>query len=122
MSAVEKMLTATNCDSPLEYTVPSRTRPGETHKCELSAYRGNGICHCEFFQFKLNPLLMRRISPEQAVCEGKIKLKPGQRIEDALRCAHLLEARATFTDGVIAAIAEKDRDHEKNSHRSQNPY
>lgn len=122
MSVIDKII-ASGDDHVLEYSVPSRTRPGVTHKCVLSDYRGNGRCSCEDYTMNFEKYLRRGITPEEALAEKLIKPRKGKRPADALRCEHLIEARTQFTDDMIRAVSQIDRAHEKkHAYRSQNPY
>ena len=112
MTAIDQPKPAENYDG-IRYQVPSATKPHEAYCVELDSYSGNGECSCPSFDFRLRPLLARLYTPERAVKEGLIKLKPGQRIADALRCRHIIEARQTFTDDVVAAIAAKHKRHDR---------
>ena len=99
-------------DAPLRYHVRSRTRVHDTYLVGLSEYNGTGICQCEDFVMRLEPLLRRGITAEQAVAEKLVKLtdRKGHTKQpwDALRCWHLIFARSQFCDDVIAAMAKKE--------------
>lgn len=90
-------------DCAMRFSVPSRSRPHITHMVDLDWYTMNGKCSCEFFCFKLEPILAQGITPEQAIEAGAVKLKKDQRPEDALRCQHLIDGYYEF--GHIAARA-----------------
>jgi hypothetical protein len=104
---------AINHDAPLRYLVPSNRNPQDKHLVELDAYKGNGRCDCEHFTMRCEPLVRRRVSPFEAVGKGLIKLKVNRHVQDALRCEHILTARAQFVDDVLAAIAERRPTEEK---------
>lgn len=102
-------------DLAMRFTVPSRTRPGETHLVDLDCYSLNGMCSCENFQFNLEPLLARGITPEEAVASGAIKPKKNQHPDDALRCSHIVDAYRQFAIVAARAISKvKAIEHEKN--------
>jgi hypothetical protein len=95
-------------DCALRLTVASSSRPHETHLVDLDCYSMNGRCDCEHFTCRLEPLLARQITPEQAVAQGLVKLKKDQRTEDVLRCKHIVEAYRQF-----ACVAARALSHAK---------
>ena len=103
--------TAIRFDSALRYHVASRSQAHEVHLVELDSYAGNGECSCTFFRLKLEPLLLRLVTPEQAVAQRLVRLKPGQREQDALRCWHLVEARSQFATDMLTAILSHEKAH-----------
>jgi hypothetical protein len=108
MTSIDQPKPAENYDG-IRYAVPSESTPHETYVVDLDAYNGAGRCSCQHFICRLEPLVAKFYTPERAVQEGLIKLKPGQKIETALRCKHLQSAREKFASDVLAAIAEKKR-------------
>lgn len=98
---------AVEFDGPLRYNVNSFHNVNDPpYLVQLDDYSGNGSCQCRHFAMRCEPLLRRRISPEDAVASGQIKLKENRHVEDALRCEHLITARNQFCDDVIARIYE----------------
>lgn len=112
---LEKLTSAENADG-IEYRVPSRTNPHETYLVNLTDFFGNGRCNCKDFECRRQPLLSRMVKPEEAAAQGLIKLNAGQKAEDCLRCAHIMEARRKFTDDVLHAVAEKERHEARGRH------
>jgi hypothetical protein len=101
---------AENYDCALRYIVPSREKPEETRMVEIDSYDGNGECSCERFEMVLGPLLKRGYTPDRALKEKKVRLVyEGQRPADALRCFHILEARAAFLDDFLKALWKNRR-------------
>lgn len=89
MAATERRfehLTVRPYDSPLRMTVTSKSRPDIEHLVDLGSLRGNGVCSCEHFQFRLLP-----------------ELKTGAKIK---RCQHILAARAALVDIVIRKLTD----------------
>ena len=115
-------------DGPLRYLCSSRSDPNAEYLVELDSYRGNGQCDCEWFRFKLEQFLKSGMPPEQAVVEGHVSLtvkKTGEvkHMADALRCAHLIEARRQFADDNIPkfhAIAKKQADEARRTTETKN--
>ncbi len=103
--------TAIPFDNALRWHVPSRTDPHVVHLVELDDYFGNGRCDCQDFCFRLEPLLRRLVTPEQAVAQKLVRLKHGQREQDALRCWHAIEARSAFADLMIKSISNAAQTH-----------
>ena len=95
---------ATRFDAVLRYHVPSRTRGHETYLVELDAYSGNGCCQCKDFVCNFEPILSRMIKSAEAIDRKLVKVRKGKRPEDALRCWHIVEARAMFADDAISAF------------------
>jgi hypothetical protein len=93
-------------DGPLRFLVRSFSAAHESYMVELDTYNGNGSCACKWFECALGPLLSRMVTPEQAVAQGLVKLKPGQDVRDALRCKHIIEARRIYADDLIKAVHE----------------
>ena len=91
-------------DCATRFTVPSETRPHETHMVELADYDANGSCSCEHFKIRLEPLLSRRISPQNAIAQGAVTLKKNQHPDDALRCKHIIEAYRQIGPICVRAI------------------
>ena len=103
--------TAQKFDHALRYHVPSRSDPHATYLCEIDDYAGNGRCDCPFFQFSLEPLLRRLVTPEQAVAQRLVRLKAGQRETDSLRCYHILAVRDQFATDMLTAILSHEKAH-----------
>jgi hypothetical protein len=87
--------------------VPSHQNPKERYLCILTDYHRNGSCCCKNFKTKLGPILNEGLTPEQAVANGRVRLKERQRPADALRCKHLIELHAYFADLMVEQIEEK---------------
>lgn len=116
MSALEQMDPAQHYDHTLRFQVKSRTDPHVTYLCELDAYSGNGRCTCMDFATRKEPLLARRVTPEQAIEQKLVKMPKTGRISDALRCAHLIDARDQLASAVIRAISYAEKNPNK-AHR-----
>lgn len=82
--------TVTAHDSILRWRVSSLTRGDIEHVVDLGAWRGNGECSCEHFQFRLMPFL-----------------RDGNPIGQATRCGHIVAAREAFLNHVIQLFIEK---------------
>ena len=100
-------------DHVLRYMVPSNhpekhAAPDAGYLVELDAYNGNGGCCCRHFNCRLEPLLKRHFTAQEAVRRQLVKLKKGWQVADALRCEHIMTARGHFCDGVIAAIVQQE--------------
>jgi len=96
----------------LRYQVPSRKRKGFTHTVEIDAYGGNGVCSCMDCATRMEPLLKKGLTGEQAYEMGLVpkEFKPWQNgPEDSLRCFHIIAARRRFTDDVIAAVIKQEK-------------
>lgn len=105
-------------DHSLRYMVPSTRRPKDPpYLVQLDSYGGNGQCCCKHFLMRLEPLLARAVTPQQAVDEGLVKLKENRHVEDALRCEHILTARSQFCDAVIKAISDAQKIHSNQAQR-----
>lgn len=97
-------------DCSLRFMVPSRSHPGQAHLVQLDSYNCNGSCVCEHFLCRLEPLLKRGMKPDAAVAMKKVRRREGVRIEDALRCEHIREARNQLCDQLVKAIHEKEQE------------
>lgn len=111
-------------DSVLRYWCPSTRNPNKKYLVEIDAYDGNGMCVCKDFACRREPFLRRGLSPAWAIQNDlpdvdvrRIKLKPGQRPEDALRCCHILIARSQFLDDVLAEIKKRRTPEERRADR-----
>lgn len=93
---IEPESPATIYDDALRWTIPSRTNPHETYLVELNNAPGYDVCQCMHFVGKLQPLLARGVSPEEAVASGVVKIKKHERISDALKCWHIREAEYRY--------------------------
>lgn len=100
-------------DHPLEFLIPSRSRPGTVHKCELRSYGRNGLCVCEDFTTRFGPILKRGITAAQALDMGLVKIRKGHDPRDALRCDHIIEAFRLAGEQYVKTIDEAERAHEK---------
>lgn len=74
-------------DSLLDWRVTSRSRPGIEHQCDLGAFGGFGYCGCEYFQFRIAPLLRDHAAGNRPA-----------------RCCHLIAARNAALDATVAAL------------------
>jgi hypothetical protein len=83
-------------DDALRWLIPSRTDPHEHYVVELNDAPGYDVCQCKWFVTTLGPILKLGISPEQAVAEGMVKIKKGERVSDALKCYHIKQAEYEF--------------------------
>lgn len=100
-------------DHPLEFLIPSRSRPGEVHKCELRAYRCNGECSCEDFNFNFRKYLARGVTAAEALEQKLVKIRKGHDPRDCLRCDHIIEGFRIFGQQTVVAIDQAERAHEK---------
>lgn len=95
-SRLDEPAPAEEFDDALRWLIPSRTDPLESYVVELNDAPGYDVCQCKWFVTTLGPILKLGISPEQAVAEGMVKIKKGERVEDALKCFHIREANYRF--------------------------
>ena len=109
MTALDQMDPAEHYDATLRFTVRSRTDPHATYLCELDAYAGTGRCSCMDFVTRKEPLLAKRMTPEQAVEQKLVKRPKSGRISDALRCAHLIDSRDQLASSVIRALVKAEK-------------
>lgn len=109
MSALEQMDPAEHYDHALRFQVKSRTDPHATYLCELDAYGGTGKCTCLDFTMRKEPLLARRIKPDDAVKQKLVSMPKTGRISDALRCAHIIDSRDQLATCVIRALARAEK-------------
>ena len=79
-------------DGSLRWIVTSASRPEIEHLVELDAFGGIGRCSCEHFQFRIEP-----------------ELRDGNRV-GACRCGHIMAARETFADAMIALLTRIRRE------------
>lgn len=100
-------------DDVLRWIIPSDTDPHGSYVVELDSYAKNGECQCRDFEMRCRPLLARLITPEQAVEAGLVKLKKGKRVEDALRCKHILDAQKRFACAMVGALSNMRKANEK---------
>jgi hypothetical protein len=106
-------------DDALRWIIPSDSNPHESYVVELDSYKGNGECQCKWFECRMRPLLARGLTPEIAVAEGLIKLKADQRVEDALRCKHILDAQKRFACAMVGALSNVRKEHAKAARQKQ---
>ena len=111
VSAIDPDRPATPAENALIWDIPSRTDPHVTYKVELDSYSGNGECPCDDFAMRFQKLLCRRITPQQALDQGLVKLRPKQHPEDALRCWHIVDARRRLNDHLIEAFSNAQKIH-----------
>lgn len=102
-------------DNVLRYWVPSRTTPGKKYLVQLDSYGANGECECPDFRMNFEKLLKQGVTPEQAVARKLVCLK-NKRGEtrpkwDALRCFHIIEARAELADLTALVISRNETKH-----------
>jgi hypothetical protein len=71
------------------FHVISRTNPAQKHLVDLEAYKWNGWCQCERFQFACDPQVSRGAKPD-----------------DVNRCWHLKRARSYFLDTILPKLAQ----------------
>lgn len=111
MAAIEQMNPGVFYDHTLRFSVPSRSDPHVVYMVELDSYSGNGRCDCMDFVTRKEPLLARRVTPEQAYQSKRAKIGPTGRISDCLRCAHIIEGRDQLATAVIKTIATVEKRH-----------
>lgn len=111
MTAVDQPDPAKFYDETLRLLVPSESNPHETYLVELDSYEGNGECACPAFnfpprgmEFSKRELCARRVSPQEAIDRGLVKLPKSGRIGDALRCKHIVEARDKLASALIKTL------------------
>jgi hypothetical protein len=105
-------------DDALRWLIPSESNPHESYVIQLDSFRGNGECQCQHFECRLRPLLSRFISPEEAVSRDLVKLKKGMRVEDALRCKHIIDAQKRFACAMVNALSHARKAHTTQTRRS----
>lgn len=74
-------------DHPLRFLVTSENRPDIDHLVDLGEFGGFGECSCEDFEFRILPVIAEK---------GTSGLT---------RCKHLIAARSTLADIVIAKLS-----------------
>jgi hypothetical protein len=89
-------ITIDGCN-PLRFIASSRTRETK-HLVDLGGWSGNGSCSCEHFEFRLLPKLR-----ERRLLKGSAGVRTA---ENSTRCSHILAARRSFTDSMIARISQ----------------
>lgn len=75
-------------DNLLRWTVTSASRADVEHVVDLGAFCGYGQCSCEHFEFRIRPLL------------------EAGSADPPTRCAHILAARASFTNDMIQRLSD----------------
>lgn len=95
-SRLDEPAPAESYDNALRWIIPSRTDPHESYVVELNDAPGYDVCQCKWFVTTLGPLLKLGYTPERAVAENLVKLKKGERVEDALKCFHIRDANYRF--------------------------
>ncbi len=105
-------------DSALRWLVPSESDPHAAYLIDFGSFRGNGECQCKNFECARRPFLTRGKSPAWAVENDledvkvdRIRLKPGQRVEDALRCKHIMTAFFSYAQLSIDAQIQSEAAH-----------
>jgi len=74
-------------DHALRWRVTSATRPDIQHVVDVGAFKGNGACSCENFDFRMRP-----------------HFEAGT-IDKPMRCAHILAARHVLLDAFIETLS-----------------
>lgn len=87
----ERRITPKRFDSPLRFTVPSSSRPGEVHLVDLGGLNANGVCSCE--DFRLRKESLAKISGPS----------------DRARCRHILLTRSWFLDTVLVEMLSRQK-------------
>ena len=105
-------------DSTMRWLVPSHTDPHDHYLVDLSSFNGNGECQCRNFETRRRPFLVRGWTAARALESGlsdvrveKIRLEPGQRPEDALRCKHIREVVPLYAQLHIEAEIAAEKAH-----------
>lgn len=111
MAALEQMDPGVFYDHTLRFKVPSRSDPHAVYMVELDSYSGNGRCDCMDFVTRKEPLLARRVTPEEALQRKLVKPSPTGRISDCLRCGHIIDARDQLATAVIKTISHIEKIH-----------
>lgn len=93
-------------DDVLRWIIPSDSDPHASYVVELGSPPGYSVCQCMHFECRLRPLLEQRVTPEEAVARGLVKYKKGARIEDALKCRHILDAEKRFSQAMLGALVK----------------
>lgn len=98
VTSLDEIARAEVFDDVLTWRIKSRSDPHVTYVAEIGDFNGNGACACDDHKFNHAPILSRGIDAETAVDRGLVKwplkTRPYQvRKSDALRCAHIMEAR-----------------------------
>ncbi len=109
MTPLDEIARAEVFDEVMTWRIASRSDPHATHLVELADYSGNGSCDCTDFQMRFGALLSQRIDADQAIARGLVKWpnkerKYQVRKSDALRCAHIMEARDQACSHFIRAF------------------
>lgn len=102
-SRVEDAAPAEPFDDLLRWIIPSDSNPHESYVVELHTPPGYSICQCKNFECRMLPILSRGISPQDAIAQGLIKLREKQRVEDVLKCKHILDAEKRLALAVVKA-------------------
>lgn len=114
MTQLDPIATALVYADALSWTVASRSDPHVTYLVELGDYAGNGACSCDDFKIRFGSLLSRAVTSERAVRDGLVKWPNAKRpyqlkVSDALRCAHICEARDQACTQFVRAISEAQK-------------
>lgn len=112
MSAMDRPDPAEFYDTALRFLVPSESDPHVKYMVELDSYAGNGECDCPNFnfppkgmEFSKRDLCAKRVTPEQALAAGWVKLPKSGRIADALRCKHIVNGRDELATATIETLS-----------------
>ncbi len=92
-------------DSALRYWVHSRTTD-EKYLVQFDAYNFNGYCSCKDFAMNLEKFLKRGVTPEHAIAEKMLKLRPGRSIHSAFMCQHIVDAYIAFGQKAARVVAD----------------
>jgi hypothetical protein len=95
-------------DHPLRWFVASYTRPGKSYLVQLDSFGFNGECQCEDFEIRFAPLLLRGITPEEAIAGGLVELRNEARPRDALRCRHIVDAAMEHSETIARAYVQTE--------------
>ncbi len=115
MSSAVKRTQAEVYDHALRFWVPSRSKKGKKYLVQLDSFNANGECQCPDFTCRFEGLLKQFVTPAEAVARGLVKLKKTngetKHVWDALRCEHIIEARAEWADLSITIFAGGEKKH-----------
>lgn len=107
-------------DCLTRFMVASRRPRVAPYLVDLLAYDRNGFCICKDFTCHMEPLIVRGITPLQAVAGEMINLPENVPVEDALRCFHIREARMKFADITLKHLYD-DQKKKADEARRANP-
>lgn len=98
-------------DHALRFWVQSRSDVNKQYLVQLDSYDANGECQCKDFVCRFEKLIKEGVTPEVALRDKLVKARPGKHDWDALRCEHIVEARAEAADMFVNALADAERRH-----------